>query len=155
MSNVRYTHRYYAEFAKEAMQDQSLGGTDVINIKWCLDETAKSAKSKEEEQREIFLNAVLKNKKLEEQREAKARAVVEAEKKRMEKIKKAQTKHYEEQIEGSNLYNPAFYREFKPEAKLSSEEEQVLHTERSKITEGCAKMNEILQRISYNYQDQQ
>mmetsp|Transcript_31131 Transcript_31131/g.23146 ORF Transcript_31131/g.23146 Transcript_31131/m.23146 type:complete len:165 (+) Transcript_31131:679-1173(+) len=36
---IKYKHRYFAEFAKEAMQDQVLtqGATDPINIKWGIE----------------------------------------------------------------------------------------------------------------------
>ena len=155
MANIRYTHRFYAEFAKEAMQDQSLGGTDVMTIKWCLEEDAKAAKSKEEEQREIFMNAVKKKKMLEDQREAATKAAQEAEQNKMEKMKKKQKRFYEKQVKGAGMYNPAFYKEYQPAAKLSATEEKELNEERSKITENCAKLNEVLQRISYNYQDNQ
>jgi len=155
MANIRYTHRFYAEFAKEAMQDQSLGGNDVITIKWCLYEDPQTAKTKEEEQKEIFLNAVRKKQKLEEQRQI---AKIEAEKieqKRIEELKEIQRKHFEQNIESTNLYNPVFYKDFKPADKISKSASKVLQQEQSKITENCSKMNEILQRISHNYSDNQ
>lgn len=36
---IKYRHRYYAEFAREAMMEQVLqeGSTDPITIKWALD----------------------------------------------------------------------------------------------------------------------
>lgn len=36
---IKYRHRYYAEFAREAMMDQVLteGSTEPISIKWALD----------------------------------------------------------------------------------------------------------------------
>lgn len=36
---IKYKHRYYAEFAREAMLDQVLaeGQTEPITIKWALD----------------------------------------------------------------------------------------------------------------------
>ena len=153
MANVKYTHRFYAEFAREAMQDQSLGGTDVINIKWCLDDSDKTGKSKEEEQKELFMNVLRKKKKLEEQKELAMKQAEEAEKQQAQDIKERQKKHYEKSVDVGNMYNPVYYKEYKPGAKVSQELRQELSQERSKITENCAKLNEILQRISYNYQD--
>jgi len=39
MAFIKYQHRYYAEFAREAMTDQVLteGSTEPISIKWALD----------------------------------------------------------------------------------------------------------------------
>ncbi len=39
MAFIKYRHRYYAEFAREAMFDQILteGSTEPISIKWAID----------------------------------------------------------------------------------------------------------------------
>ena len=35
---VKYDHRHFAEFAKEAMQDQPMGpGNDPISVRWATD----------------------------------------------------------------------------------------------------------------------
>ena len=40
VATIRYSHRFYAEFAREAMYDQVLAEevTDPIKIQWCVDE---------------------------------------------------------------------------------------------------------------------
>ena len=153
-ATIRYTHRFYAEFAKEAMQDQSLGGTEVMVVKWSLDEPdAKVTKQREQEHQAIFTNAVKKKKKISEQRETAARATAEAEKARLERMKGEQRAHYEAQIANSNIYNPTYYQEYKPGAKTTQRDRAELHKEQAQITANCDKMNEVLQRISQNYQD--
>ncbi len=155
MANVRYTHRFYAEFAKEAMQSQSLGGTDVITIKWSLDDSDKVVKNRDEEQREIFVKAVKRKQMVEEQKAEAVRAAEETEKRQLEKLKAKQKRQFEKDVSGGNVYNPAYYRELRtrPEQKISAEAQKELDEERSKVTENCARLNEVLHRISCNYQD--
>jgi len=45
---IRYKHRCMAEFAKEAMQNQSLDRNEVILIKWSLEESQKNEKNKKD-----------------------------------------------------------------------------------------------------------
>lgn len=154
IADIRYSHRFYAEFAKEAMQSQSLGGTDVLNIKWAAEENnEKVSKQKEKDQKTRFIGAVQNKKKIDEKRLEKSKETEEVEKKRLEKLKKKQSKFYQRKVAGGNLYNPAFYQEYKPSNKLTEKDQQELQKERSIITENCAKLNEVLQRISYNYQE--
>ncbi len=158
MANIKYTHRFYAEFAKEAMQDQSLGGTDVLLIKWHLEEDPRSMKTKEQEQKELYLAALRKKKELEDQRALVAQQAAEEEKRRLEEVKQKQKAEYEKVASAAGagaMYNPAFYKDVKPGVKLSREVREQLEKEREKVTENCAKLNEVLQRISYNYQENQ
>lgn len=150
MANVRYTHRFYAEFAKEAMQDQSLGGSDVLDVKWCLEEDEDTAKEKEDEQRRIMINALRKK----QMQEAQIHQAAQAERARVEKLKQKQKRHYSRTIDVDNMYNPAFYTEYKPAKRISKEAREKLGEEQDKIAEGCAKLNEVLQRINSSYQNQ-
>ena len=153
MANVRYTHRFYAEFAKEAMQSQSLAGSDVIDVKWCLDDDEKTQKSKEEEQKELFMNALRKKQKLEEKRQLDALKAEELNRQKMEKMKEKQKRHYERSVDSANMYNPAYYKAYKPGKQISNEIQKELNNAKEKITQNCEKLNEVLQRISCNYQD--
>jgi len=152
MANVRYTHRFYAEFAKEAMQDQSLGGSDVLDIKWCIEEDTKTAKEKEDEQRRIFMNALKRKQMAEEQKRQAAIATAKAEQARLEKMKEKQKRHYDRTVDPANMYNPIFYKDYRPGKKVSKDVQKELEQEKSKIAENCVKLNEVLQRISANYQ---
>ena len=123
-------------------------------VKWSLDEVdPKVVQQREQEHQAIFTNAVKKKKKVVEQREAVARAKAQAEMERLEQMKQEQRSHYETQIAGSNIYNPTYYQDYKPTLPLTHKDRLELHQEQAQITDNCAKMNEILQRISQNYQD--
>jgi hypothetical protein len=151
MADVRYSHRFYAEFAKEAMQDQSLGGTDVLMIKWAMEDAdSKVQTQKAKDQQARFVEAVKAKKTL---REVVAKSKEEKEKAKIEKLKQKQNKFYEKQFAGATAYDPAAYQEYKAGAKTSQKERQELTKERGKIAENCAKLNEVLQRISSNYQE--
>ena len=62
---VKYAHRCFAEFAKEAMMKQSLIGEEIISVTWAynveeIDPMEQKILEKEEEN--MFINAVMKNK---------------------------------------------------------------------------------------------
>lgn len=60
---IRYSHRCSAEFAKEAMVDQSLVGEEIIRIKWAYDDPNPMSKKRIElENENRFLSAVIKKK---------------------------------------------------------------------------------------------
>lgn len=53
---VKYSHRYYAEFAREAMNNQAIfGGTDPISIRWAI---TNPFEKKEQEQEESFQHEI-------------------------------------------------------------------------------------------------
>lgn len=55
---IRYAHRCMAEFGKEAMIGQSIVGTEVVFIRWAVEEQDKIRKDRKEiEDRNKFLNA--------------------------------------------------------------------------------------------------
>ena len=61
---VKYAHRCFAEFAKEAMMKQSLVGEEIISVTWAynieeIDPMEQKILEKEEEN--MFINAVMKN----------------------------------------------------------------------------------------------
>lgn len=63
---IKYAHRCFAEFAKEAMMKQSLVGEEIINITWAynideIDPMEQRIIEKEEEN--MFINALIKNEK--------------------------------------------------------------------------------------------
>ena len=43
---IRYSHRIFAEFAKEAMMDQSLVGEEILVVKWAYDDPNTMAKKR-------------------------------------------------------------------------------------------------------------
>lgn len=60
---IKYSHRCWAEFAKEAMIGQSIVGQEVINIKWTIEESDKKRQKKNEvEKNNKFIDAYSKNK---------------------------------------------------------------------------------------------
>ena len=63
---IKFSHRCYAEFAKEAMMKQSLVGEEILSITWAynyqeLDPIEQKIMEREEEN--MFVNALLKNQK--------------------------------------------------------------------------------------------
>ena len=63
---IKFSHRCFAEFAKEAMMKQSMVGEEILNITWAynyqdLDPIEQKIIEKEEEN--MFVNALLKNQK--------------------------------------------------------------------------------------------
>ena len=66
---IKFSHRCYAEFAKEAMMKQSLVGEEILSITWAynyqdLDPIEQKIMEREEEN--MFVNALLKNQKNQE-----------------------------------------------------------------------------------------
>jgi len=58
---IRYAHRCFSEFAKEAMMDQSLIGEEVLGVKWAYDDpNPMSKKRMEKENENRFLSAYVK-----------------------------------------------------------------------------------------------
>jgi len=58
---IRFSHRCFAEFAKEAMMDQSLVGEEILGVKWAFDDPNPMMKKKiEKEHENRFLSAHLK-----------------------------------------------------------------------------------------------
>ena len=65
---IKFSHRCFAEFAKEAMMKQSMVGEEILSITWAynyqdLDPIEQKIIEKEEEN--MFINALLKNKNIE------------------------------------------------------------------------------------------
>ncbi len=65
---IKFSHRCFAEFAKEAMMKQSMVGEEILSITWAynyqdLDPIEQKIIEKEEEN--MFINAILKNKNIE------------------------------------------------------------------------------------------
>ncbi|XP_068673353.1 uncharacterized protein [Montipora foliosa] len=59
---VRYKNRSSAEFAMEAMQNQSLDHNEILNVRWATDDPNPwVVKRKQERSRELLANAVLKD----------------------------------------------------------------------------------------------
>lgn len=57
---IRYEHRCYAEFAKEAMMRQSLVGEEIISVKWAYnDPNPVSEKIIQKEEENMFINSVI------------------------------------------------------------------------------------------------
>lgn len=42
---IRYAHRYFAEFAKEAMSNQALDEQEIINVRWATEDPNPRAKA--------------------------------------------------------------------------------------------------------------
>ena len=66
---IKFTHRCFAEYAKEAMMKQSMVGEEILSIVWAynykeLDPIEQKIIEKEEEN--MFVNAILKNNKINE-----------------------------------------------------------------------------------------
>lgn len=60
---IRYSHRCFAEFAKEAMMDQSLIGEEVLGVKWAYDDpNPMSKKRMEKENENRFLSSYVNKK---------------------------------------------------------------------------------------------
>jgi len=58
---IRFSNRCFAEFAKEAMMDQSLVGEEILGVKWAFDDPNPMMKKKiEKEHENRFLSAHLK-----------------------------------------------------------------------------------------------
>ena len=64
---IRYAHRCFAEFAKEAMMKQSLVGEEIISVKWAYDDpNPMTGKILEKEEENKFITAVKKKQEEEE-----------------------------------------------------------------------------------------
>ena len=66
---IKFSHRCFAEFAKEAMMKQSLVGEEILSITWAYnyqDLDPMEQKIIEREEENMFVNAVLKNNKINE-----------------------------------------------------------------------------------------
>jgi hypothetical protein len=66
---IKFSHRCYAEFAKEAMMKQAMVGEEILTITWAYnyqDLDPMEQKIIEREEENMFVNAVLKNKKINE-----------------------------------------------------------------------------------------
>lgn len=51
MGFAKYSHRYYAEFAREAMSNQVIfGGTDPITLRWAVDNPFQKKEQEKEAQ---------------------------------------------------------------------------------------------------------
>ena len=66
---IKFSHRCFAEYAKEAMMKQAMVGEEILSITWAynykeLDPMEQKIIEKEEEN--IFVNAILKNNKINE-----------------------------------------------------------------------------------------
>ena len=66
---IKFTHRCFAEYAKEAMMKQAMVGEEILSITWAynyneLDPMEQKIIEKEEEN--MFVNAILKNNKINE-----------------------------------------------------------------------------------------
>ena len=66
---IKFSHRCFAEFAKEAMMKQAMVGEEILSITWAynykeLDPMEQKIIEKEEEN--MFVNAILKNNKINE-----------------------------------------------------------------------------------------
>ena len=66
---IKFSHRCFAEFAKEAMMKQAMVGEEILSIVWAynykeLDPIEQKIIEKEEEN--MFVNAILKNNKIKE-----------------------------------------------------------------------------------------
>ena len=66
---IKFSHRCFAEFAKEAMMKQAMVGEEILSIVWAynykeLDPIEQKIIEKEEEN--LFVNAILKNNKINE-----------------------------------------------------------------------------------------
>ena len=56
---IKYSHRCFAEFAKEAMMRQSLVGEEILSINWAYDESdLEMKKIREREEDNLFVGAV-------------------------------------------------------------------------------------------------
>jgi len=59
---VRYKKRSSAEFAREAMQNQSLDNNEILNVRWATDDPNPwVVKQKEERSKELVVNAILQD----------------------------------------------------------------------------------------------
>ena len=57
---IRYEHRCFAEFAKEAMMKQSLVGEEIISVKWAFDDNnPMTQKVNEKEEDNLFETEVI------------------------------------------------------------------------------------------------
>ena len=66
---IKFSHRCYAEFAKEAMMKQSMVGEEILTITWAYnyqDLDPMEQKIIEREEENMFVNALLKNKNINE-----------------------------------------------------------------------------------------
>ena len=66
---IKYSHRCFAEFAKEAMMKQAMVGEEILTITWAYnyqDLDPMEQKIIEREEENMFVNALLKNKKINE-----------------------------------------------------------------------------------------
>ncbi|KAI9226541.1 MAG: pre-mRNA-splicing factor cwc2 [Piptocephalis tieghemiana] len=49
---IRYAHRYFAEFAKEAMSNQALDEQEIINVRWATEDPNPRAKADQQRRQE-------------------------------------------------------------------------------------------------------
>ena len=61
---IRYEHRCMAEFAKQAMSDQTLDSDEIVTIKWCENDCFEIDKTKFEELQDSIKEQEEKNKKV-------------------------------------------------------------------------------------------
>ena len=78
---IRYKHRCFAEFAKEAMMNRSLDSNEIITIKWANDDpNPKAAERTAHDQEKIMIDTIKKKKK-----NAYEKEIIDEEKNQMEK----------------------------------------------------------------------
>ena len=66
---IKFSHRCFAEFAKEAMMKQAMVGEEILSIVWAYDYKEldpMEQKIIEKEEENMFVNAILKNNKIKE-----------------------------------------------------------------------------------------
>lgn len=67
---IKYAHRCMAEFAKEAMTNQTLDGNEMLTIKWANDDpNPRVAEVEENEERKMLLGSMDKKRRMKERDE--------------------------------------------------------------------------------------
>jgi hypothetical protein len=137
---IRYSHRCFSEFAKEAMMDQSMVGEEIIGVKWAYDDPNPMMKKKiEREQENRFLSAHVNNQKNREDLLRKKRS-------------NPNTDYHEYY---NNRNNPYANNEINYGSGYGYEENQgiydIVNTKENELVNNCTKLSETLRMIDENF----
>jgi hypothetical protein len=133
---VKYSHRYYAEFAREAMLYQAIfGGTDPIGIRWAINNPFEK---KDQEKEENFQNEV--------------QNIVQQQNAMKSHVKKTLKEIDKKLGGGKRKPEDNFDKNLMPETKRAKYDENNLeeNVDKKEIADNLSKLSSVLQRIEAN-----
>lgn len=131
---VKYSHRYYAEFAREAMLNQVIfGGNDPITIKWAINNPFE----KKEQEREDQINSEIENLKKHQQM--------------IQDHVKRTLKEVDKKVGGKRKRDDDFEERLMDDSKRGKyQEDDDDEPDNKQIADNLSKLSNVLQRIEAN-----